>query len=69
MAAARAGVSMFKATVSGCVVSLVTGGLGAGFLVFGEDAARGETGGLFLAFRAASLGECLRFGGIGVPDF
>lgn len=70
-----AGVSVFKAAVFGCVVSLVIGGLGAGFLVSrlgendGEDVARGETGGLFLAFRAASLGECLRFGGMGVPDF
>lgn len=66
------GVSLFKATVFGCGVGLVTGGLGAGFLVSGvggEDVARGETGGLFLALRAASLGECLRFGGIGVPDF
>lgn len=70
-----AGVSVFKATVFGCVESLVTGGLGAGFLVFtagkddGEDVARGETGGLLLAFRAASLGECLRLGGIGAPGF
>lgn len=67
--------SVFKATVFGCVGGLVIGGLGAGFLfstVGEEDAgetARGETGGLLLAFRAASLGECLRFGGIGVPDF
>lgn len=44
-----AGVSLFKATVFGCEVGLVTGGPGAGFLVsgVGEDAARGETGGLF----------------------
>lgn len=62
------------AGVSVCVDSLVTGGLGASFLVptggenDGEDVASGETGGLPLA-RAASLGECLRFGGIGVPDF
>lgn len=66
--------SAFKATVFGCVGGLVTGGLGAGFFstVGEEDAgetARGETEGLLLAFRAASLGECLRFGGIGVPDF
>lgn len=71
-----AGVSMSKAAVSGCVGSLVTGGLGASFLVATvgeaeeEDAASGDTGGLpLLAFRAASLGECLRLGGIGVPDF
>lgn len=70
-----AGVSVSKATVLGCVGTLVTGGLGAGFLVLrageddGEDAASGDTGGLPLAFRAASLGECRRFGGIGVPDF
>lgn len=70
-----AGVSAFRMAVFGCVVSLVTGGLGAGLLVSGvvgedpEDRARGETGGLLLAFRAASLGECLRFGGIGVPGF
>lgn len=70
-----AGVSVFKATVFGCVASLVTGGLGAGFLVLkvgeddGEDEARGETGGLLLAFKAASLGECRRFGGIGAPGF
>lgn len=70
-----AGVSMSKAAVSGCLTSLVTGGLGAGFLVFRfgggdeEDAASGDTGGLLLAFRAANLGECLRLGGIGVPDF
>lgn len=53
----------------------MTGGLGAGLLVSGvvgedvEDRVRGETGGLLFAFSAASLGECLRFGGIGVPDF
>lgn len=68
-----AGVSVSKATTCGCMGSLVTGGLGAGFLVSREDekedAASGDTGGLPLAFRAASLGECLRFGGIGVPDF
>lgn len=70
-----AGVPMCKAAVSGCVGSLVTGGLGACFLVVtvgegtGEDAASGDTGGLPLAFKAASLGECLRLGGIGVPDF
>lgn len=70
-----AGVPMSKAAVCGCVGSWVTGGLGAGFLLVtvgegeGEDAASGDTGGLPLAFRAASLGECLRFGGIGVPDF
>ncbi len=70
-----AGFSVSKATVCGFMGSLVTGGLGAGFLVsrVGEDdeegAASGDTGGLPLAFRAASLGECLRFGGIGVPDF
>ena len=64
-------VSVSKATAG----SLATGGLGAGFLVLGaeeedeEDTASGDTGGLPLAFRAASLGECLRFGGIGVPDF
>lgn len=69
------GVSVSKATVCDCMGSLLTGGLGAGFLVSGvgeddeEDAASGDTGGLALAFRAASLGECLRFGGIGVPDF
>lgn len=69
------GVSVSKATGSCCVGSLVTGGLGAGFLmsrVGGDDeegAASGDTGGLLLAFRAASLGECLRLGGIGVPDF
>lgn len=66
-----AGVSVSKATVEG----LETGGLGAGFLMSragentGEDAASGDTGGLPLAFKAASLGECLRFGGIGVPAF
>lgn len=66
---------MFKGTASGCVTSLVTGGPGARFLVSGvggedDDAARGETGGLFFfAFRAASLGECLRLGGIGAPGF
>lgn len=70
-----AGVSVSKATVCGFMGSLLTGGLGAGFLVSRvgeddeEDAASGDTGGLPLAFRAASLGECLRFGGIGVPDF
>lgn len=70
-----AGVSVSKATACGRMGSLVTGGLGAGFLVSreGEDdeeeAASGDTGGLPLAFRAASLGECLRFGGIGVSDF
>lgn len=68
-----AGVSVSKATTCGFIGSLATGGLGAGFLVSGEDdkvdAASGDTGGLPLAFRAASLGECLRFGGIGVPDF
>lgn len=70
-----AGVSMSKPTESGCAGGFVTGGLGAVFLRFGvrgddgEDAASGETGGLLLAFRAASLGECLRFGGIGVPAF
>lgn len=70
-----AGVSVSKAAVSGCVGGLVSGGLGAGFLVSravgdGDDVtASGDTGGLALAFRAASLGECLRFGGIGVPDF
>lgn len=70
-----AGVSVSKATVCGCMGSLATGGLGAGFLVLrlgeddGGDAASGDTGGLPLAFKAASLGECLRFGGIGVPDF
>lgn len=70
-----AGVSVTKATVCGCMGSLVTGGLGACFLVSRageedeEDAASRDTGGLRLAFRAASLGECLRFGGIGIPDF
>lgn len=70
-----AGVSESKATAGGCMGGLVTGGLGAGFLVWkegegdGEDTARGDTGGLTLAFSAASLGECLRFGGIGVSDF
>lgn len=72
-AAVCAGVSLLKATALARGVGLLTGGLGAGFLPSGmrggEDTARGETGGLFLAFRAASLGECLRFGGIGVPDF
>lgn len=69
------GVSVSKDVRSGCAGGLVTGGLGAGFLMSGvggddeEDAASGDTGGLPLAFRAASLGECLRFGGIGVPDF
>lgn len=52
----------------------MTGGAGACFLVSkegedGEDVANGDTGGLLLAWRAASFGECLRFGGIGVPDF
>lgn len=75
MEAVCVGVSVSKATGSGCVAGLATGGLGAGFLmsrVTGgdeEDAASGDTGGLRLAFRAASLGECLRLGGIGVPDF
>lgn len=70
-----AGVSVSKATACGCVESLMIGGLGAGFLVSNvgedveEDAASGDTGGLALAFRAASLGECLRLGGIGVTDF
>lgn len=66
-----AGVSVSKATACGGLESLLTGGLGAGFLPSrtGEDAASGDTGGLPLAFRAASLGECLRFGGIGVPAF
>lgn len=71
-----AGASASKATASPrCVGTLATGGLGARFLVSklgedtGDDAASGDTGGLPLAFRAASLGECLRFGGIGVPDF
>lgn len=68
-----AGVSASEAT--GCVGSLVTGRAGAGFLgskvgeAVAEDVARGETGGLPLEFRAASLGECRRFGGIGVTDF
>lgn len=35
----------------------------------GEDVARGDTGGLHLAFSAAIFGEYLRLGGIGVPDF
>lgn len=70
-----AGVSVSKAIACGRMGSLVTGGLGAGFLVSREgeddeeDAASGDTGGLPLAFSAASLGECLRFGGIGVSDF
>lgn len=70
-----AGVSVSEATAGGCMGGLVTGGLGAGFLVWkegeddGEDTARGDTGGLTLAFSAASLGECLRLGGIGVSDF
>lgn len=70
-----AGVSVSKATASSCTGGFVTGGLGAVFLMSrvrgdeGEDAASGDTGGLPLAFKAASLGECLRFGGIGVPDF
>lgn len=70
-----AGVSESKATVFGCVGRCVTGGLGAGFFVSGvgeeegDEVASGDTGGLALAFRAASLGECLRFGGIGVPAF
>lgn len=70
-----ASVSASKATESGLMDSLVTGGLGASLLVSregeneGEDAASGDTGGLPLTFKAASLGECLRFGGIGVPDF
>lgn len=69
------GVSVSEATVCGCRGSCLTGGFGAGFLMLtegegtGEDAARGDTGGLALAFIAASLGEFLRFGGIGVPDF
>lgn len=63
-------------TVFGFMGSLFIGGRGAGF--FGskdgeeeaEDVASGDTGGLPLAaFRAASFGECLRFGGIGVSDF
>lgn len=56
---------------SGLRGSLATGGLGARFLDSkeGEDAASGDTGGLPLACRAASFGECLRFGGIGVPGF
>ncbi len=74
MEAVCAGVSVSKATLCGCMGTCVTGGLGAGFLVskVGEDeevAASGETGGLPLAFRAASFGECLRFGGMGAPDF
>lgn len=71
-----AGVSVSKATVCGCMGSLATGGFGARFLVSRageddvEDTVSGDTGGLaLLAFRAASLGECLRFGGIGVPAF
>lgn len=68
--AARVRVWVSKATLG----ILVMGGLGAARLVSGagedgEDVARGDTGGLLLAFRAASLGECLRLGGIGVPDF
>lgn len=53
----------------------MTGGLGACFLVSKEgedteeDAASGDTGGLLLVCRMASFGECLRFGGIGVPGF
>lgn len=64
-----------EATVCGCMGSLPTGGLGARLLVSSvgeggdEDAISGDTGGLPFAFRAASLGEFLRFGGIGVPDF
>lgn len=59
----------------GCTGGLPTGGLGAGFLVSkegeeqAEEVASGDTGGLFLAFMAASLGECLRLGGIGVSGF
>lgn len=69
------GVSESETTRAGLTGSLLTGGLGARFLVSkeGEDAeeaaANGDTGGLLLACRAASFGECLRFGGIGVPDF
>lgn len=69
------GVSVSQPTVSGLLGSLVIGGLGAGFLVLWEgeddeeDATSGDTGGLPLVCRAASLGECLRFGGIGVADF
>lgn len=69
------GVSVSKTTGAGLTGSLVTGGLGACFLLSKEgedaeeDAASGDTGGLLLACRAASFGECLRFGGIGVPDF
>lgn len=62
-------------TVFGFMGSLFIGGRGAGFLGSNdgeeeaEDVASGDTGGLPLAFRAASFGECLRFGGIGVSDF
>lgn len=62
-------------SVLGCTGGLPTGGRGAGFLVSkdgeeqAEEVARGNTGGLLLAFRAASLGECLRLGGIGVSGF
>lgn len=58
-----------------CTEGLLIGGRGAGFLVSKEgeeqveEVASGDTGGLFLAFRAASLGECLRLGGIGVSGF
>lgn len=51
------------------------GGRGAGFLLSkegeeqAEEVASGDTGGLPLAFRAASLGECLRLGGMGVSGF
>lgn len=61
-------------TVFGFMGSWFIGGRGAGFLGSkdgeeeAEDVASGDTGGLLLAFRAASFGECLRFGGIGVSD-
>lgn len=63
-----------KATESCASGFLATGGPGAGFRRVGEgdgeEAASGETGGLFLACCAAiSFGENLRFGGIGVTDF
>lgn len=73
--AACAGVLESSVTAEECIGGLATGGLGAGFLAskVGEhdekDVASGDTGGLPLEFRAIILGECLRFGGIGVPDF
>lgn len=58
-----AGVSASMTTLSSGVRGLFTGGSEQNFV------ARGDTGGLHLAFSAAIFGEYLRLGGIGVPDF